>query len=324
MAAAGVGLKGEAGLGTVVALADGFAVQTRELTKAFSAGDQQLQVLKGVDLDVLPGEFVSIMGPSGSGKSTLLNLIGLLDVPGGGAIRLMGTETHQMNGNQRATMRRQTLGFVFQSFNLMPRLSALHNVMLPLAIAGVPRKERVQRAKKLLGDVGLGDRLDHRPSQLSGGQKQRVAIARALALDPPILLADEPTGNLDSKTSLEVMQLFLRLNAAGKTILQVTHDEEMAQFGSRTIRFRDGRIVSQEHKSLMSFEEPSFFLAHPKPRRKAAPASAPPGVPAAAPATGPGPAKRPAPTPQGKASAPAGKPAAGPPSEAARRRKGAG
>ena len=168
-----------------------------------------------------------------------------------------------MTANQRARMRRQSLGFVFQSFNLMPRLTALQNVMLPMAIAGVPAKVRRQKARELLGSVGLGDRLHHVPGELSGGQKQRVAIARALALDPPILLADEPTGNLDSTTSAEVMQLFVHLHAKGRTIIQVTHDDEMAAFGTRTIRFRDGRIESQDHRPMMDFVEPSFFLAPP-------------------------------------------------------------
>lgn len=225
-----------------------FAVQTRKLGKSYPSGDDVLSVLLDVDLDIRRGEFVSIMGPSGSGKSTLLNLIGLLDVPTGGAIRLLGTETHRMTGAQRALMRRRSLGFVFQSFNLMPRLSALHNVMLPMAIAGVPRRQRGQRARQLLESVGLADRARHRPAQLSGGQKQRVALARALALDPPILLADEPTGNLDSRTSADIMQLFQRLNRAGKTIIQVTHSDEMAAYGTRTIRFRDGRVVSSQRQ----------------------------------------------------------------------------
>src|ERR1041385_4175966 len=227
-----------------------FAVQTRGLAKAYSVGGASVPVLRGIDLDVRRGEFVSIMGPSGSGKSTLLNLIGLLDVPTSGAIRLVGTETQHMNGRQRALARRKSLGFVFQSFNLMPRLSAFHNVMLPMAIAGVPMRQRKARAQSLLAKMGLGDRLDHKPAQLSGGQKHRVAIARALALDPPILLADEPTGNLDSRTSAEVLQLFQGLNRAGKTIIQVTHDEQIAGYGGRTIRFRDGLIVGQESKGI--------------------------------------------------------------------------
>ncbi|MEA3137406.1 MAG: putative transport system ATP-binding protein [Thermoplasmata archaeon] len=241
----------------------GHAVQTRQLRKAFPVGDTQLEVLRGVDLDIRRGEFVSIMGPSGSGKTTLLNLVGLLDTPTDGAIRLLGTDTHAMSPNQRATMRRQALGFVFQSFNLMPRLTALQNVMLPMAIAGVNRKARRQKARDLLDSVGLGERLQHVPSELSGGQKQRVALARALALDPPILLADEPTGNLDSKTSQEVMQLFDSLHSEGRTIIQVTHNEDVASFGTRTIRFRDGRIESQDHRPMMAFEEPSFFLSPP-------------------------------------------------------------
>jgi len=262
-----------------------FAVQTRALVKAYPAGDGALTVLRGVDLDILRGEFVSVMGPSGSGKSTLLNLIGLLDVPTGGAIRLMGTETQGLSSASRAQMRRSALGFVFQSFNLLPRLDALRNVMLPMAIAGVPRKERRPRAAALLSDVGLGNRMGHKPGELSGGQKQRVAIARALALDPAIVLADEPTGNLDSATSLEVMQVFADLHAQGRTLIQVTHDEEMAGFGTRTIHFRDGRIASQEHRPLMAFETPSFYLAPPKPR----PATRRPKATAAA-----EPAKRPA------------------------------
>jgi putative ABC transport system ATP-binding protein len=252
-----------------------FAVQTRKLGKTYQSGDEQLAVLVDVDLDVRRGEFVSIMGPSGSGKSTLLNLVGLLDVPTTGAIRLLGTETHRMNANQRAMMRRSSLGFIFQSFNLMPRLSALHNVMLPMAISGIPSRERVPRAKALLESVGLGDRLKHRPAQLSGGQKQRVAVARALALDPPILLADEPTGNLDSKTSEEIMRLFQRLNRAGKTILQVTHADEMAAFGSRTIRFRDGRVISstatRAPKALESAQAAAAKAAPPASRPRPSP-----------------------------------------------------
>jgi putative ABC transport system ATP-binding protein len=220
------------------------AVQMRGVSKTYGEGGQAVPVLRGVTLDVARGSFVSLMGPSGSGKSTKLNLIGLLDVPTGGRIRLLGGEVTRAGSRERALLRRRSLGFVFQSFNLLARLDALHNVMLPMAIAGLPRRERRQRAKAVLASVGLGDRLTHRPSELSGGQKQRVAIARALALDPPILLADEPTGNLDSKTSAEVMQLFARLHRRGKTILQVTHNEAMARYGTRTVRILDGRILS--------------------------------------------------------------------------------
>jgi putative ABC transport system ATP-binding protein len=290
-------------------MADGFAVQTRQLRKTFRAGDQELQVLRGVDLDIRRGEFVSIMGPSGSGKSTLLNLVGLLDVPTSGAIRLLGVETHRMTAGQRAGMRRQSLGFVFQSFNLLPKLDALHNVMLPMAIAGVPRRARAPKARQLLESVGLGDRLGHLPGELSGGQRQRVAIARALALDPPVLLADEPTGNLDTGTSEEVMQLFSRLHAQGRTIIQVTHDEDMAKHGTRTIRFRDGRIESQHHRPVVLFEEPSFFLAPPRPR--------PGGAGTARP--GPGPAPGTAGGSAGGSGAPG---AAGPAGTAVRRPKG--
>jgi putative ABC transport system ATP-binding protein len=314
---------------------EGFAVQTRQLRKAYRAGDQELEVLRGVDLDIRRGEFVSVMGPSGSGKSTLLNLVGLLDVPTGGAIRVLGTETHTMTPNQRARMRRASIGFVFQSFNLMARLDALHNVMLPMAIAGVPRKVRRQKAAELLDSVGLADRQHHLPSELSGGQKQRVALARALALDPPILLADEPTGNLDSKTSAEVMRLFLRLHSQGRTIIQVTHDEEMAGFGTRTIRFRDGRIESQDHRPIMAFDEPSFFLAPPRAQAEAVKRLGGPGVGAPIPQTPaavdpaalvpdtlperrPAPRKRPAPA---KPKAAVRRAAAGP-ATAGRRRKG--
>lgn len=221
----------------------------RSLSKAYKAGEEPVPVLRGIDLDIRSGSFVSLMGPSGSGKSTLLNLIGLLDVPTGGRIRLLGSEVTRLGQKPRALMRRRSLGFVFQSFNLLARLSALHNVMLPMAIAGVPRRQRRTRATALLRSVNLGDRLHHKPPQLSGGQKQRVAIARALALDPPILLADEPTGNLDSKTSAEVMALFQQLHRRGKTVIQVTHNEAMAAYGQRTIHILDGRIISDESRN---------------------------------------------------------------------------
>lgn len=223
-----------------------YAIQSRGLTKTYGYGENATPVLKGVMMDIRRGEFVSIMGPSGSGKSTLLNMIGLLDTPTGGGIRLMQRDVHNLNKNERAAIRQQTLGFVFQAFHLLPRATALQNVMLPMALAGVKRSERKTRAERVLEAVGLGDRMTYQPSELSGGQKQRVAIARSLALDPPILLADEPTGNLDSSTSKEIMQLFQRLHKQGKTVVQVTHEPTMAQYGQRIIRFQDGIIARSE------------------------------------------------------------------------------
>jgi len=221
------------------------AIQTRRLRKQYGQGDTAVHALRGIDLDIRQGEFVSIMGPSGSGKSTLLHLIGLLDAPTAGGIRIMGQDASHLSRNARTMARRQHLGFVFQSFHLMPRSTALQNVMLPMALAGLPMRRRPGRARGALEAVGLGDRMGNRPSQLSGGQKQRVAIARALALDPPIVLADEPTGNLDSKTSEEIMALFGRLHQEGKTIIQVTHDPQMAAHGQRILQVRDGRIANQ-------------------------------------------------------------------------------
>ncbi len=226
-----------------------FAVQARNLRKTYTTGGVAVHALRGVDLDIRRGEFVSIMGTSGSGKSTLLNLVGLLDAPTAGGLRLMDRDVAGLGRNARAEARQRTLGFVFQSFNLMPRLSALQNVTLPMAIAGLPHRERIRRGRSLLKTLGLEDRARHAPSELSGGQKQRVAIARALALDPPILLADEPTGNLDTATKHEIMALFGRLHREGRTILQVTHDEEMAAFGTRIIRLRDGVIQSQQRRA---------------------------------------------------------------------------
>ncbi|HUR61835.1 MAG TPA: ABC transporter ATP-binding protein [Candidatus Thermoplasmatota archaeon] len=225
------------------------AVQAIRLGKAYPQGREQLKVLRDIDLTVARGEFLSIMGPSGSGKSTLLNLVGLLDAPTSGTLRLMGRDVSRLSAGQAALARRDNLGFIFQSFNLMPRLTALQNVILPLAIADVPRASRLARGQQLLAAVGLSDRARHRPAELSGGQKQRVAIARALALDPPILLADEPTGNLDTRTGEEILQLFVRLHRAGKTIIQVTHDAHVASFSSRVVHFRDGAIERTEART---------------------------------------------------------------------------
>jgi ABC-type lipoprotein export system ATPase subunit len=236
-------------------------VQAQHLGKSYPQAGGDLQVLKAIDLTVRQGEYVSIMGPSGSGKSTLLNLIGLLDAPTSGTLRVMGRDVSRLTPTQAAMARRGNLGFVFQSFNLMPRMTALQNVLLPLAIAGIPRAQRVGRARKLLADVGLADRTHHRPGELSGGQKQRVAIARALALDPPILLADEPTGNLDTHTGREIMGLFTRLNRAGKTVIQVTHDAAVASHSRRIVHFRDGRVERIETRQGPSQIPPRSALA---------------------------------------------------------------
>ncbi len=224
------------------------AVFLRKLVKAYEVGDEFVPVLKGINLDVQHGEFLSVMGSSGSGKSTLLNMVGLLDTPTQGLVIIDGRRASTLTADERAFLRRDKLGFIFQSFNLMPRQTALQNVMLPLALARVRRADREQRARKLLEAVGIGDRIGHIPAKLSGGQRQRVAIARALALDPPILLADEPTGNLDSKTSKEIMALFRRLHQSGRTIIQVTHELEMARHGSRIVTLADGRIVRDVRK----------------------------------------------------------------------------
>jgi len=245
------------------------AIEARDLRKAYRSGPQAVPVLHGIDLAVPQGEFVSIMGPSGSGKSTLLHLIGLLDEPDGGRLRLMGRDVAGLDENGRAVARRDLLGFVFQSFHLVARLTAQHNVMLPMAIAGMPLKQRQARAARILGTLGLDDRLHHRPSELSGGQKQRVAIARALALDPPIVLADEPTGNLDSRSSRDIMALFQRLNQAGKTVVQVTHDLTMARYGNRILHVRDGVIEREEYRQPRSA---TLSAPAPGPRRAVGPA----------------------------------------------------
>jgi putative ABC transport system ATP-binding protein len=217
-------------------------IETKELWKTYQMGDEQVHALRGVSIAIERGEYVAIMGPSGSGKSTLMNLIGCLDTPSQGSYLLNGKQVSQMNDDELARIRNEEIGFVFQTFNLLPRATALHNVELPLIYAGVPSKTRLDRANQALAKVELSDRKNHRPNELSGGQRQRVAIARALVNNPSILLADEPTGNLDSKTGVEIMGLFARLHEAGNTIVLVTHEADIAANAHRVIYVRDGQV----------------------------------------------------------------------------------
>jgi len=220
-------------------------IEVRDMTKVYGAGDMAVHALQGVSLDVRRGEFVAIMGPSGSGKSTFMHLLGCLDRPTSGSYCLAGQEVSRLSADELAIVRSRQIGFVFQSFNLLARTTALENVELPMLYAGMPRDTRTSRATELLASVGLGNRLDHRPSELSGGQQQRVAIARALANGAPLLMADEPTGNLDSASSAEIMMLVRRLNEQqGLTVVLVTHDMGVAAWSKRVVTFRDGRIVS--------------------------------------------------------------------------------
>jgi putative ABC transport system ATP-binding protein len=224
-----------------------FAIETKDLVKEYTQGGELLRILKNVNLRIEQGEFMAIMGPSGSGKSTLLNMLGALDRPTSGQVIINGTDINTLNDNQLADLRNKEIGFIFQQFNLIQRMDALHNVALPLSISGVPAKKREERAKELLESMGLGHRFDHRPNQLSGGEQQRVAIARALANDPPLFLCDELTGNLDSKTGQEIMNLLRRLNQEqGKTFVLITHDPNVAQATDRLLQIRDGEIAGEK------------------------------------------------------------------------------
>ena len=222
----------------------GALIELHDVSRIYDLGHVQVAALQGVDLEVQQGEFLAIVGPSGSGKSTMMNILGCLDRPTAGTYILNGTPVAELNDDGLAQLRSRTIGFVFQSYNLLPRTSALENVMTPLLYQGVPRKDRVARATVALERLGLGDRIDHVPTELSGGQQQRVAIARALVTEPALLLADEPTGNLDSTSGAEVMALLTQLNAAGRTIVMITHDAEVASRARRQVHVRDGQLVA--------------------------------------------------------------------------------
>jgi putative ABC transport system ATP-binding protein len=224
-------------------------IETLDLWKTYVMGTEEIHALRGVSVQIERGEYVAIMGPSGSGKSTLMNLIGCLDTPTKGSYLLNGKQVSQMNDNELARIRNEEIGFVFQTFNLLPRATALHNVELPLVYAGIATKDRQERAKAALQKVDLSERMTHRPNELSGGQRQRVAIARALVNNPSILLADEPTGNLDSKTGAEIMGLFERLHKAGNTIVLVTHEPDVAAFAYRAIHIRDGQVENDVRRA---------------------------------------------------------------------------
>ena len=220
-------------------------IELRDIYKIYTMGSNKIYALNGVDCDIDQGEYVALMGPSGSGKSTLMNMIGCLDTPTKGTYKLNNLDVSTMTDDELATVRNKEIGFVFQSFNLLPRTSALENVALPLVYAGVPKKERLEKAQAVLEKVGLGNRGSHKSNELSGGQRQRVAIARALVNNPSIVLADEPTGNLDSKSGFEIMELFNEIHDDGNTVIMVTHEENIAEYAKRTIRMIDGKVANQ-------------------------------------------------------------------------------
>ena len=218
----------------------------KNISKRYQIGSVEVNALRSIDLKIEKGEYVALMGPSGSGKSTLMNIIGCLDTPSGGKYNLNGKEVSTMSEDELAEVRNKEIGFIFQTFNLVPRSNALDNVALPLVYAGYKKEERIRKAKESLNDVGLGDRITHKPNELSGGQRQRVAVARALVNSPSIILADEPTGNLDSKTSEEIMALFDQIHKRGHTIIVVTHEEDIARHALRIVRIKDGQVESDK------------------------------------------------------------------------------
>ena len=219
-------------------------IELRDIKKIYYVGNQEIRALAGVDVDIYKNEYVAIMGPSGSGKSTMMNILGCLDTPTSGTYILNGTDVSMMEDGDLAETRNKEIGFVFQSFNLLPRYTSLENVALPLIYSGIPKRARTERAEEALTNVGLESRMEHKPNELSGGQKQRVALARALINDPAIILADEPTGNLDSKTSIDIMRLFNDIYNKGNTVIVVTHEEDIARYARRIIRLRDGLVES--------------------------------------------------------------------------------
>ncbi|MBS1639429.1 MAG: ABC transporter ATP-binding protein [Bacteroidetes bacterium] len=227
-------------------------ISLKDIEKAYIMGKQSISVLKGISLDIFKNEYVALMGPSGSGKSTLMNILGCLDSPTGGQYILNGQDVSKMSDDALADVRNNEIGFVFQQFNLLPRLSAAENVALPLIYAGINKKERIERAMEALKKVGLADRSHHKSNELSGGQIQRVAIARAIVNNPSLLLADEPTGNLDTKTSVEVMEIFSKIQEAGNTVVLVTHEEDIATYAKRVVRLRDGLVETDKTKELVT------------------------------------------------------------------------
>lgn len=233
-------------------------IAVQGLTKTYSMGTTKVHALRGIDLDIQANEYLALMGPSGSGKSTLMNLLGCLDTPTSGAYWLNSINVSTMDDDELAEIRNKEIGFVFQTFNLLPRLSALENVALPLVYAGRSKSDRLDRAREVLAEVGLGDRVDHKPNELSGGQRQRVAIARALVNRPSIILADEPTGNLDTKTSMEIMGIFERIHEMGNTVILVTHEPDIAEHCHRMVRLRDGEVeVDQRNENIVKASDPA-------------------------------------------------------------------